>query len=49
MKISNYIKTKCGLEKYNFLKIESNKSLIKKVRFYFFIIIAVLRDTLKKN
>mgnify|MGYP001323378277 CR=1 FL=1 len=49
MKINNYIKTKCGIEKYNFLKFESNKSFIKKVRFYLFIITAVLRDTFKKN
>ena len=49
MKIKNYIKTKCGIEKYNLLETESNKSIIKKVRFYFFIIIAVLRDFFKKN
>ncbi len=49
MKIENYIKTKCGIEKYNFLKIESNRSFIKKVRFYFFIAIAILRDFFKKN
>ena len=36
MNIKNYIKTKCGIEKYNLLKIESNISLIRKARFYFF-------------
>lgn len=49
MKIKNYIKTKCGLEKYNLLETDSNKSFIKKSRFYFFIIIAVLRDFFKKD
>jgi hypothetical protein len=49
MKIKNYIKTKCGIEKYDLLETESNKNFIKKVRFYFFIIIAVLSDFFKKN
>ena len=49
MKIKHYIKTKCGIEKYNLLETGSRKSLFKKVRFYSFIIIAVLRDFLKKN
>ena len=49
MKIKHYIKTKCGIEKYNFLETESNKSFIKKVRFYTFIIIAVFRDFFKNN
>ena len=49
MKIKNYIKTKCGKEKYNLLEIDSNKSFVKKLRFYFFIIIAVMRDFFKKN
>lgn len=49
MKIKHYIKTKCGMEKYNRLETESKKSFIKKIRLYSFIIIAVLRDFLKKN
>jgi len=49
MKIRQYIKTECGIEKFNLLEIESRKSFIKKVRFYSFIIIAVLRDFFKKN
>jgi len=49
MKIKHYIKTKCGMEKYNLLETESDKGLIKKVRFYCFIIIAILRDLFKKN
>ena len=49
MKIKHCIKTKCGVEKFNLLEIESRKSFIKKVRFYTFIIIAVLRDFFKKN
>lgn len=48
MKIKNYIKTKCGIEKYIFLKSQSNKSTIKKIRFYFFVITASLRDFFKK-
>ncbi len=49
MKIRQYIKTECGIEKFNLLEIESRKSFIKKVRFYSFIIIAVLIDFFKKN
>ena len=48
MKIKDYIKTKCGIEKYLFLKAQSNKSIIKKARFYFFVISASLRDFFKK-
>tara|TARA_B100000902_G_C26676595_1_gene605733 strand:- start:320 stop:469 length:150 start_codon:yes stop_codon:yes gene_type:complete len=48
MKIKNYIKTKCGIEKYNFLKNDAEKSFIKKGRFFFFIFVAVLRDLFKK-
>ena len=36
------IKTSCGIEKYN--KLRMNKSFIGKVRFYWFTIFAVLRD-----
>ena len=31
MKIKNYIKTKCGIEKYDLLETESNKNFIKKL------------------
>ena len=49
MKIKNYIKTKCGIEKYNFLKNHAKESFIKKVRFFFFTFVAILRDFFKKN
>ena len=36
------IKTDCGIDKYNKLKI--NKTLIGKLRFYWFNFFAIIRD-----
>ena len=36
------IKTSCGIEKYQ--KLKSNKTIIGKIRFYWFVTIASLRD-----
>ena len=36
------IKTICGIEKYN--KLKNNKTVIGKIRFYWFNIFAILRD-----
>ena len=40
--IFKYIKTPCGQTKY--LELESNKSLIGKIRLFWFVIIASIRD-----
>lgn len=40
--VFNYIKTPCGQEKY--IKLEANKTLIGKVRLFWFILIASIRD-----
>ena len=37
-----YIKTKCGLEKYDLLK--SQKGMYAKLRFYWFVFFASIRD-----
>lgn len=47
MTIEKYIKTRCGLDKYNHLKELSEKNLINKIRLYHFVIIATLRDIFK--
>ena len=47
MSIEKYIKTQCGLEKYNHLRELADKSLINKIRLYHFVIIATLRDIFK--
>ena len=47
MSIEKYIKTQCGLDKYNQLRKLSNKGLIDKIRLYRFVIIATLRDIFK--
>ena len=36
------IKTICGIEKYN--KLKKNKTVIGKIRFYWFNFFAILRD-----
>ena len=36
------IKTVCGIEKYN--KLKKNKTVIGKIRFYWFNFFAILRD-----
>ena len=40
--ITNYIKTECGLSKYYILK--SRKGFFNKLRFYWFVIFATIRD-----
>ena len=41
------IKTHCGIDKYKRLKIR--KGLLNKVRFYWFVFFAVIRDIFKKK
>ena len=36
------IKTSCGIEKYN--KLKMNKTVLGKLRFYWFNVFAILRD-----
>ena len=40
------IKTKCGIDKYKSLKVR--KGFFNKIRFYWFIFFAGLRDAFKK-
>ena len=47
MKITKLIKTECGLEKYETLK--SRTGYINKLRFYWFVAVASLRDVYKKQ
>jgi len=47
MILRNFIKTDCGLEKYELLK--SRKGLFSKLRFYWFIVFASIRDTVLKK
>ncbi len=42
IKYKNLIKTQCGIDKFN--KLKKNKTLIGKLRFYVFFLIAVIRD-----
>jgi len=41
------IKTKCGIDKYHKLKIK--KGLLNKMRFYWYVLFAVIRDIFKKK
>jgi hypothetical protein len=45
--ITNYIKTDCGLSKYYLLK--AKKGIFNKLRFYWFVAIATIRDLPKKK
>ena len=45
--ITNYIKTECGLSEYYLLK--ARKGFFNKLRFYWFVAIATLRDLPKKK
>ncbi len=36
------IKTKCGIDKYN--KLKQNKSILGKIRLFWFKIFAIIRD-----
>ena len=47
MRIEKYIKTQCGLDKFNHLRKLANKNLLNKIRLYHFVIIATLRDIFK--
>ena len=40
--MNKFIKTQCGLDKYNELKLK--KGLLNKIRYYWFVIFASLRD-----
>ena len=39
------IKTSCGIEKYQ--KLKSNRTMIGKIRFYWFYFFAIIRDSYK--
>tara|TARA_B100001059_G_scaffold41565_1_gene33436 strand:+ start:277 stop:417 length:141 start_codon:yes stop_codon:yes gene_type:complete len=41
------IKTKCGVDKYHTLKIR--KGLLNKIRFYWYVLFAGIRDIFKKK
>lgn len=43
MSIERYIKTQCGLERYQELK--NKKGLLRKLSFYWFVVIASIRDS----
>ena len=40
--IFNYIKTPCGQAKY--IELEANKTLLGRIRLFWFIVVASLRD-----
>lgn len=44
--MNKFIKTECGLNKYEDLK--SSKSILGKIRFYWFVLIASIRDKILK-
>ena len=46
MPMNKFIKTECGLNKYEGLK--SSKTFFGRVRFYWFVLIASLRDKILK-
>ncbi|MBI06838.1 MAG: hypothetical protein CMM54_07660 [Rhodospirillaceae bacterium] len=43
--MDKYIKTECGLDKLE--KLKSSTSLVGKVRLWWFVVIASIRDTIK--
>ena len=45
--MKNNIKTVCGLEKYE--ELSKRKGFFNKVRFYWFVLFASIRDFLKKG
>ena len=45
--ITKYIKTECGLSEYYLLK--ARKGFFHKLRFYWFVAIATIRDLPKKS
>ena len=44
--MNKFIKTECGLNKYDELK--NHKNIIGKIRFYWFVVIASIRDKILK-
>jgi hypothetical protein len=42
--LDKYIKTQCGIEKYHQLKAKTG--ILNSVRFYWFVVLASIRDTL---
>ena len=45
--IAKYIKTECGVTEYHRLKVLSKKSIINKLRFFWFVSFGTLRDIFK--
>ena len=45
--INKFIKTECGINEYHRLKILSKRNIFYKIRFYWFVSIATLRDYFK--
>ena len=41
--MSKFITTKCGIDQFN--KLRDQKGFFKKIRFYWFVIIASVRDS----
>ena len=46
--MKKYIKTQCGIDKYNELKEKADNGILHILRFYFFCFIATIRDIGKK-
>ena len=46
--MKKYIKTQCGIDKYNELREKSYNGILHKLRFYLFCLIATIRDMRKK-
>ena len=44
--MNRFIKTECGISKYDELK--NNKGVFSRIRFYWFVIIASIRDKIIK-
>ena len=42
--LEKYIKTECGITEYHRLRELSKKNIFNKLRFYWFVVIATLRD-----
>jgi hypothetical protein len=45
--IEHFIKTECGLSEYHLLKMRANTGVFNKLRFYWFVFFASLRDLFK--
>ena len=42
--IQSFFKTECGLSEYHLLKMRANKGIWNKLRLYWFVFFATLRD-----